>query len=48
MLAEDVNVFNEVVESEEEINPNPVICSEPDIVPVGAVSLISPTICPHL
>ena len=33
MLAEDVNVFKDVVESEEEINPKDVICSEPDIVP---------------
>ena len=35
MLAEDVYVFNDVVESEEEINPKDVICSEPDIVPLG-------------
>ena len=35
MLAEDVNVFNEVFSSDEEINPKDVICSEPDIVPDG-------------
>ena len=42
MLAEDVNVFNEVFSSDEEINPKDVICSEPDIVPDGA--LISPAV----
>ena len=29
ILAEDVNVFNDVVESDDDINPNSVICAEP-------------------
>ena len=37
MLADDVYVFNDVVESDDEINPKSVICSEPLIVPLGVL-----------
>ena len=38
-----VNVFSDVVESDEEINPKSVICSEPLIVPAGVLSPLSET-----
>ena len=37
MLADDVYVFNDVVESDDEMNPKSVICSEPLIVPLGVL-----------
>ena len=35
---DEVNVFNDVVESDEDINPKSVICCEPLIVPAGVLS----------
>ena len=35
---EDVYEFNDVVESDEEMNPKSVICFEPLIVPLGVLS----------
>jgi len=35
--------FKDVVESEDDINPKDVICSEPDIVPAGVLPPLSET-----